>query len=48
MKGCLCAKVSSEVMMSFTGDVVGNYGLDGLPLHIFLWIAGRSGAREMR
>ena len=34
--------------MSFTGDVAGNYGLDGLPLHIFLWIAGRSGAISTR
>jgi len=34
--------------MSFTGDVAGNYGLDGLPLHIFLWIAGRSGAISAR
>ena len=34
--------------MSFTGDVAGNYGLDGLPLHIFLWIAGRSGAISSR
>lgn len=37
--------------MSSTGDVAANYGLDGLPLHIFLWIAGRSGtisARELQ
>lgn len=34
--------------MSFTGDVAANYGLDGLPLHIFLWIAGRSGTISPR
>ena len=34
--------------MSYTGDVAGNYGLDGLPLHVFLWIAGRSGAISPR
>ena len=34
--------------MSYTGDVAGNYGLDGLPLHIFLWIAGRSGTISPR
>jgi len=34
--------------MSSTGDVAANYGLDGLPLHIFLWIAGRSGAISAR
>jgi ferredoxin-NADP reductase len=48
MKGCTCARVSFEVNMSYTGDVAGNYGLDGLPLHIFLWIAGRSGAISPR
>jgi len=34
--------------MSLTGDVAANYGLDGLPLHIFLWIAGRSGTISPR
>jgi|GEM_PF-61377 len=34
--------------MSYTGDVAGNYGLDGLPLHVFLWIAGRSGTISPR
>jgi len=51
MKGCGGAKVRFEVTMSFTGDIADNYGLDGLPLHVFLWIAGRSGtisAREVQ
>jgi len=30
--------------MSFMGEVACNDGLDGLPLHIFLWIAGRASA----
>ncbi|HEY4184035.1 MAG TPA: hybrid-cluster NAD(P)-dependent oxidoreductase [Polyangia bacterium] len=35
-------------LMSFTGEIAGNDGLDGLPLHIFLWIAGRAGAISPR